>query len=84
MCAFGFFPLLFLSLHPICYFDPRKGGVKATAGKRGSETLRRLPTCRLWREEEAWKKGEGKGETQEQLCDQAPAHLGGWKFWPEA
>lgn len=38
---FGFFPLLFLSLHPVCYFDPREGGVKATAGKRRSETLRR-------------------------------------------
>ena len=45
---FGFFPLLFLSLHPTCYFDPRKGGVKGTAGKgRGSETLRRGPAAHL-------------------------------------
>ena len=59
LCAFGFFPLLFLSLQPICYFDPRKGGVKATAGKRGSETLRRGPAAHLPPLERGGGVGEG-------------------------
>lgn len=43
----GFFLLCFSLCILSVIFDPREGGVKATAGKRRSETLRRGPAAHL-------------------------------------
>ena len=86
---FGFFPLLFLSLHPVCYFDPGKEELRPLQ-ERGEARLYEgdwLPICHLCREEEVWEKGEGKGETGVALCPSPSTlgvHLGGWKLGPEA